>query len=144
MPCIFCDIEPEKIIAQNELAVAVKDGFPVSPGHVLVIPRRHVGTWFEATGEERKSIFELVDQVYGFLSCFVYPPPLASELQAGGPATSTMAKPDGYNIGFNVGEAAGQTVMHLHVHIIPRFKGDVDDPTGGVRNVIPGKGNYRK
>ncbi|WP_437960496.1 DEAD/DEAH box helicase family protein [Sorangium sp. So ce119] len=109
-------------IASNALAFALRDRFPVSPGHALVVPRRLVSTWFDATAEERAAIFELVDAVKRQLD---------AELQ-----------PDGYNIGINAGEAAGQTVMHLHVHVIPRFRGDVDDPRGGVRHVIPGKGNY--
>ncbi|MGK3982739.1 HIT domain-containing protein [Sorangium sp. So ce136] len=109
-------------VASNSLAFALRDRFPVSPGHTLVIPRRLVSTWFDATAEERAAIFELVDAVKRQLD---------QEL-----------RPDGYNIGINAGEAAGQTVMHLHVHVIPRFRGDVDDPRGGVRHVIPGKGNY--
>jgi diadenosine tetraphosphate (Ap4A) HIT family hydrolase len=110
-------------IASNELAFAIRDGYPVSPGHALVIPRRLVATWFEASAAERQAIFELVDEV-------------KRQLDSRPPA------PDGYNIGINCGAAAGQTVMHLHVHVIPRFEGDVPDPTGGVRHVIPGKGNY--
>ncbi|HTN84343.1 MAG TPA: HIT domain-containing protein [Sorangium sp.] len=109
-------------VASNSLAFALRDRFPVSPGHTLVIPRRLVSTWFDATVEERAAIFELVAAVKRQLD---------QEL-----------RPDGYNIGINAGEAAGQTVMHLHVHVIPRFRGDVDDPRGGVRHVIPGKGNY--
>ena len=111
-------------IASNDLAFAIPDGYPVSPGHTLVVPRRLVATWFEATTDERRAIFDLVDEV----KC---------QLDGATPA------PDGYNIGINSGAAAGQTVMHLHVHVIPRYRGDVPDPTGGVRHVIPGKGNYR-
>ena len=95
----------------------------MSPGHTLVVPRRLIAGWFEATPDERRAIFDLVDEV-------------RKQLDAGTP------QPDGYNIGVNVGEAAGQTVMHLHVHVIPRYRGDVADPRGGVRHVIPGKGNY--
>jgi diadenosine tetraphosphate (Ap4A) HIT family hydrolase len=119
----FLERPESEWIANNELAFAIRDGFPVTPGHALVVPRRLVATWFDATAEERKAIFELVDEVRG-------------QLDAATPA------PDGYNIGVNCGEAAGQTVMHLHVHVIPRYQGDVPDPTGGVRHVIPGKGNY--
>ena len=110
-------------IASNELAFAIRDGYPVSPGHALVVPRRLVATWFDATAEERQALFALVDEV-------------KRQIDASCPA------PDGYNIGINCGAAAGQTVMHLHVHVIPRYAGDVPDPTGGVRHVIPGKGNY--
>jgi len=119
----FLDLPHSARVASNALAFAVRDRFPVSPGHTLVIPRRLVATWFDATAEERAAVFALVDEV-------------KARLDAGTP------KPDGYNIGINAGPAAGQTVMHLHVHVIPRYAGDVDDPRGGVRHVIPGKGNY--
>jgi diadenosine tetraphosphate (Ap4A) HIT family hydrolase len=110
-------------IASNELAFAIYDRYPVSPGHALVVPRRLIATWFDASPEERQAIFELVDEVKRLLD-------------------ARTPAPDGYNIGINCGEAAGQTVLHLHVHVIPRYRGDVPDPTGGVRHVIPGKGNY--
>lgn len=109
-------------VAANALAFAIRDGFPVSPGHTLVITRRVVATWFDATSEERVALLELVDIV-------------KRQLDA-------EFRPAGYNVGFNAGTAAGQTVMHLHVHVIPRYTGDVPDPRGGVRHVIPGKGNY--
>lgn len=120
---IFTDIDPSRWVAHNELAFAIRDGFPVAPGHTLVIPKREVPDWFEATPEERAAIFELVDQ-------------LKAELDR-------EFSPAGYNVGMNCGEAAGQTVMHLHVHIIPRYVGDMPDPRGGVRHVIPWKGNYK-
>jgi diadenosine tetraphosphate (Ap4A) HIT family hydrolase len=109
-------------VASNALAFALRDGFPVSPGHTLIVPRRLVATWFDATREEQLAILELVDAVKRSLDRELHP--------------------DGYNVGFNAGAAAGQTVMHLHLHVIPRFVGDVPDPRGGVRHVIPGKGNY--
>jgi diadenosine tetraphosphate (Ap4A) HIT family hydrolase len=109
-------------VASNSLAFALRDGFPVSPGHTLIVPRRLVATWFEATREEQVAMLELVDAVKAQLDAELLP--------------------DGYNIGINVGPAAGQTVMHLHMHLIPRFNGDVPDPRGGIRHVIPGKGNY--
>lgn len=118
----FLEAPESSWVARNELAFALRDRFPVSPGHTLVVPRRLVATWFDATPEERAALFALVDDVKRALD---------EEL-----------RPDGYNIGINAGEAAGQTVMHLHVHVIPRYRGDVDDPRGGVRHVIPGKGNY--
>ncbi len=111
-------------IASNALAFAIFDGYPVSPGHALIIPKRLVATWFEATLEEQQAIMALVEVVKARLD---------REYQ-----------PDGYNIGINVGEAGGQTVFHLHVHLIPRYRGDMDDPRGGVRHVIPWKGNYKK
>jgi superfamily II DNA or RNA helicase/diadenosine tetraphosphate (Ap4A) HIT family hydrolase/HKD family nuclease/SOS-response transcriptional repressor LexA len=109
-------------VASNALAFALRDRYPVAPGHTLVIPRRLIATWFDATRPEQLALLELVDEVKRQLD---------QEL-----------RPDGYNVGFNAGVAAGQTVLHLHVHVIPRFRGDVDDPRGGVRHVIPGKGNY--
>jgi diadenosine tetraphosphate (Ap4A) HIT family hydrolase len=120
----FLDRPLSDHVASNPLAFAIRDGFPVSPGHTLVIPRRLVATWFETTAEEKVAIFDLVDVVKEQLD---------REL-----------RPDGYNVGLNAGEAAGQTVMHLHVHVIPRFWGDVEDPRGGVRWVVPSKGNYLK
>jgi superfamily II DNA or RNA helicase/diadenosine tetraphosphate (Ap4A) HIT family hydrolase/SOS-response transcriptional repressor LexA len=120
---VFLQRPRNEWVAHNDLAFAIRDGFPVSPGHTLVIPFREVLTWFEATPEERTAIFDLVLAVKAGLD---------EEL-----------KPTGYNVGFNAGTAAGQTVPHLHVHVIPRYDGDVPDPTGGIRHVIPGKGNYR-
>ncbi len=111
-------------VAENDLAFAVRDGFPVSPGHTLVVPKRLVPTWAEATPAERVAVMELAEEVRQQLE---------RELA-----------PDGFNIGINIGVAAGQTVMHLHVHVIPRWNRDVDDPRGGVRFVIPEKGNYKR
>jgi diadenosine tetraphosphate (Ap4A) HIT family hydrolase len=122
--CPFCGEVRDGAVLRNELAYAVRDGFPVNPGHTLIIPHRHVASWFEATADEQRAMLELVAQAKQTLD---------QELAA-----------DGYNIGLNLGEAAGQTVMHLHLHLIPRFSGDVDDPTGGVRLVIPERGNYRR
>jgi diadenosine tetraphosphate (Ap4A) HIT family hydrolase len=124
MTCFMCSIESSAIVAENDLALAFRDSFPVSPGHTLVITRRHVRDWFQATRDEQVAILDLIDQVKKQLD--------------------DQLHPDGYNIGFNAGQAAGQTIPHLHVHVIPRFEGDVDDPTGGVRLVIPDKGNYRR
>ncbi len=120
----FLAIPPSEWIASNEKAFAIWDCFPVSPGHVLVITRRPVATWFEADSQEQAVLIELVNIVKQYLDVTLQP------------------KPDGYNVGFNAGESAGQTVMHLHVHVIPRYAGDVEDPRGGVRYVIPEKANY--
>ena len=120
----MCSLDENKIVAANDLAIAFRDRFPVSPGHTLVITRRHAETWFEATRDEQVAVLDLINEVKNCLD---------DELH-----------PDGYNVGFNAGEAAGQTIPHLHVHVIPRFAGDVDDPTGGVRLVVPDKGNYRR
>ncbi len=117
-------------IARNSLAFAIRDKFPVSPGHTLVVPFRVVPTWFDANAEEQRAVMDLVAEVKAGLDAGVRF------------ADDSIRVPEGYNVGFNAGEVAGQTVMHLHVHVIPRFRGDVPDPRGGVRHVIPGKGNY--
>jgi len=109
-------------MAGSELVVAFPDGYPVSPGHTLVIPKRHVGSLTDLTPEEAKALWALLSVARARLD---------EEL-----------RPDGYNLGVNDGRAAGQTVMHLHVHLIPRFDGDRADPRGGVRWVIPEKADY--
>ena len=118
----FCRLPPARVLEENGHAVAIADAFPVSPGHTLVIPKRHGAGFFELTPGEVMAVYELLVRMKARLD---------GDL-----------KPAGYNIGINIGEAAGQTVMHSHVHLIPRFWGDVSEPRGGVRNVIPGKGPY--
>jgi diadenosine tetraphosphate (Ap4A) HIT family hydrolase len=120
---VFLALPPSTWVASNALAFAVRDAFPVSPGHTLVVTRRVVPDWFSASEAERAAVMELVERVKRDLD-------------------GATPRPDGYNVGFNAGEAAGQTVMHLHVHVIPRYRGDVPEPRGGVRHVIAGKGNY--
>jgi len=119
---VFAEVSPADHLAGNRLAFAIWDGFPISRWHALVITRRVVPDWWSATTEERLDLLELVDVVKQQITA--------------------MHGPDGFNVGFNSGEAAGQTVPHLHIHVIPRYSGDVPDPRGGIRNVIPGKGNY--
>lgn len=119
----FLEIPEDEWLTSNELAFAVRDRFPVSPGHVLIVTRRVITTWWEATDAERAAILSLVDEVRQLLD-------------------GQDPRPDGYNVGFNAGDAAGQTVPHLHVHVIPRYLGDMPDPRGGVRHVIPWRGNY--
>ena len=114
-------LDKEKIL-KNKHAFAIYDGFPVSKGHVLVIPNRQVKEIFELNNDEYKGCFELVKKVKDFLV--------------------KKFKPDGFNVGINCGELAGQTVFHAHIHIIPRYKGDVKNPRGGVRNIIPNKTSY--
>lgn len=121
-PCPFCDLPERRIILANELAVAIRDGFPVSPGHTLILPRRHVGSFFAATNEERAIMLALLD--------------MSKE------ALDREFHPDGYNLGINDGLAAGQTVPHLHLHLIPRYDGDREDPRGGIRWIIPEKAQY--
>lgn len=114
--CLFCDyLKSTKIIMENELAFAIYDAFPVNKGHVLVMPKRHFANFFDATTEEVIAFNDLLQKVKGLLD---------EEL-----------KPDGYNLGINIGEAAGQTIFHLHIHLIPRYNGDVENPRGGVRKL---------
>lgn len=120
MECVFCSLAamPEHLL-DNELAYAVFDLMPVSPGHMLIIPRRHAETFFDLTEAEEKAMLEL--------------------LHKGKKLLDDKYNPDGYNFGVNCGECAGQSVMHAHMHLIPRFKGDTKAPLGGVRGVIPEK-----
>jgi diadenosine tetraphosphate (Ap4A) HIT family hydrolase len=118
----FCSPPVDVKVANNKLNYARWDRYPVSRGHMLVIPFRHVPDFFNMTGEEKYAIMTLVDN--------------------GKQVIEETSKPAGYNIGFNVGFAAGQTVMHSHCHVIPRYRGDTKNPRGGVRGVIPGKRDY--
>ena len=121
--CPFCKVESEReIIASSRLSVAFFDGFPVSPGHALIIQKRHVSSFFDLSQEERQDLLNLADSVKRVVE--------------------ERYHPDGYNIGINVGEAAGQSIFHVHMHLIPRYQGDVPNPRGGVRGVIPSKQNY--
>jgi diadenosine tetraphosphate (Ap4A) HIT family hydrolase len=121
-PCPFCTLPPERIIDSNDLALVIRDGYPISPGHTLVIPKRHIGSWFEITQAEQQALLDLLAKAKAVLEA--------------------EFKPDGYNIGINDGPTAGQTVPHLHMHLIPRYKGDQEDPRGGVRWIIPEKAKY--
>lgn len=121
--CPFCSLPADRVVLENRAAVAVRDGFPVTVGHSLVIPRRHAETVFELTEEEIADCFRLV---FG----------LRERLLAEDPSIT------GFNVGINAGRDAGQTVFHCHIHVIPRRPGDVERPRGGVRNIIPGKGDY--
>jgi len=123
--CPFCErLQTGEVLDGSSLAAAFPDGFPVSPGHTLVVPRRHVGDYFELKGEEQVALWGLVAAVKARLD--------------------REHSPAGYNVGINVGPAGGQTVWHAHVHVIPRFDGDVEDPRGGVRWVIRAKAPYWK
>ena len=110
------------MLRASELCLAFKDAYPVSPGHTLIVPKRHVASFFQITGEERSELFSLLE------SC-------RNDLVA-------RHKPAGFNIGINDGSAAGQTVMHVHIHLIPRYSGDKADPRGGVRWIFPEKADY--
>ncbi len=120
--CPFCAIDPVRIAFSFTLGHGVWDAFPVSPGHMLIVPRRHAATWEELTDPEKAAAWSAVDQAISVIR--------------------SLHSPDGFNVGFNTGAAAGQTVFHFHLHVIPRYVGDVADPRGGVRHVIPAKANY--
>lgn len=122
MTCPFCSVDHDRIEYEATLVLGLWDGFPVTDGHALVVPRRHVTSWFHATPDEQAALMLGVDV-------------MRSLVLARGPV-------DGFTIGINDGPAAGQTVPHLHVHVIPRRLGDVDDPRGGVRWVIPARARY--
>lgn len=119
--CVFCELET--VLTENDLAKAFYDNNPVSEGHVLIVPKRHVEDYFALTTDEKNAIDDLL------LKCKV--------------DLDDQYAPAGYNIGVNCGKDAGQTIFHCHVHLIPRYIGDVADPTGGVRGVIPEKQNYK-
>lgn len=122
--CIFCDINENKfrVIKTFNYCIAIEDQFPVSPGHILIIPYKHFPDWFSITKEIQIDILEAIDFLKKYLD--------------------DQYQPDGYNIGINNGTAAGQTVMHVHIHLIPRYHGDAHSPRGGVRGVIPSKQQY--
>ena len=120
--CPFCGVDPEQVIISDLEALAVHDGYPVTEGHTLVVPRRHVTTLFELPPDEQANIWLFVSRVRDFL---------AAKLNV-----------ENFNVGVNDGKLAGQTVPHAHIHIIPRREGDVPDPRGGIRWVIPRKAAY--
>ena len=120
--CPFCDPQPENLWFEVEHGRVIRDGFPISKGHTLVVPRVHIPSFHDLTPDVQSALWELVGGVRNRLK--------------------EMYQPDAFNIGLNDGEAAGQTVMHAHIHVIPRWKGDVPDPRGGVRWIIPEKARY--
>jgi len=122
--CPFCKPESgREIILENGLCYCIYDKFPVSKGHALIIPKRHCANYFELSASELTSCWEMVKGIKELLD--------------------TKHHPDGYNIGININEAAGQTIPHVHIHLIPRYEGDVADPEGGIRGVIPNKKSYK-
>lgn len=123
--CFFCNANDNKqsaFIIENELAYARWDDFPVSDGHAEVIPKRHIGSYFELNDNEVSALFSLAKETKSVID--------------------EKYKPHSYNIGINDGPEAGQTILHCHIHLIPRYSGDVENPRGGVRHIIPGKGGY--
>jgi len=121
--CRFCNPRPGRELIKGSHGFAAWDRHPANPGHMLVIPYRHFASYFETTLEEKQALWDLVDQAKAIID--------------------KEHSPDGYNIGINIGEHAGQSIMHLHIHIIPRYKGDVENPKGGVRGVIPDRQKYQ-
>lgn len=122
-PCLFCKDAKGKSL-DHELAYSARDSYAVSPGHTLVMPKRHVASFFELTPEEVQACMDLIAEERKLID--------------------EEFKPDGYNIGVNVGPAAGQSIFHVHIHIIPRYEGDVENPQGGVRHVIPKNAHYTR
>ena len=121
--CPFCDLDRGRIIAKNNLAYTVYDGYPVTELHTLIIPKRHAETYFDLSDQERDACYQLMEQS-------------KDAIEAEDPTVT------GFNIGINHGESAGQTIFHSHIHLIPRREGDVENPRGGIRHLIPGKGFY--
>ena len=120
--CTFCNIDKKRILFDTSEWIAMYDAYPVSKGHTLLIPKEHYETYFDLPGQLKESLQFRIKQVKEILD--------------------NEFHPDGYNIGCNCGEAAGQSIMHFHLHIIPRYKGDCENPRGGVRGVIPSKQKY--
>jgi len=121
--CVFCNLDKEKeLISETATAIAFLDSFPVNPGHTLIVPKRHVADYFELTIHEQRALWLVVNRCKALIQ--------------------KRFNPDGFNVGINVGEMAGQSIFHVHIHLIPRYKGDVENPRGGVRGVIPNKQSY--
>jgi ATP adenylyltransferase len=121
--CPFCDPTPKReLLSESATVYAMLDQYPVSPGHALIIPKNHMSSYFDLPDRVRTACWLMVARVQTILS--------------------QRFRPEGFNIGINVGVAAGQTVPHVHIHLIPRYPGDAPNPVGGVRNVIPGQGDY--
>ncbi|HKJ32660.1 MAG TPA: HIT domain-containing protein [Balneolales bacterium] len=123
--CPFCVLNDDhELLTESATAFAILDKFPVNEGHALIIPKRHISSYFDLTDREQSALWLMVNRVKKLLE--------------------KQYSPDGFNVGINIGEDAGQTVPHVHIHLIPRYNGDIEDPTGGVRFVIPDKANYMK
>ncbi len=120
--CLFCNLPEDRIIRgferEFQTCFLIKDQYPVSPGHALIIPDKHVESWFDLTKYDLEFMHMLANEYKETVEC------------------------DGWNVGINIGAYAGQTIFHMHMHLIPRYKGDMENPRGGVRHVIPGKGYY--
>ena len=121
--CPFCELPPQRVVSENELAIAFRDGFPVTEHHTLIIPKRHVSDYFDLFQPERNAMQALMEEQRALI---VQDDPTVTA----------------FNVGINAGADAGQTIFHCHMHLIPRRKGDVEEPRGGVRGVIPAKQKY--
>ena len=122
MSCAFCDLPKERIKIESDLFIVFRDGFPISKGHTLIIPKRHIPSFFDLTSEEFQALQPILKQAKQNIDDeFI---------------------PQSYNIGINDGEHAGQTIKHLHIHLIPRYKGDQENPKGGIRWIFPTKADY--
>ena len=124
-PCIFCKIRKKELQFENQLAYSSKDSYPVSEFHSLIVPKWHVETYFDLTEEEIKACNDLI-------------------LKTKEKILKLDPSVKGFNIGTNAGKFAGQSIMHCHIHLIPRREGDVENPQGGVRSVIPKKQHYKR
>ena len=124
-PCIFCKIKKEELLFENQFAYSSKDSYPVSEFHSLIVPKRHVENYFELTAEEIQGCHELI-------------------LKTKEKILKQDSSVKGFNIGTNAGKVAGQSIMHCHIHLIPRREGDVENPQGGVRSVISKKQHYKR
>ena len=124
-PCLFCNVPSSEYVFENNLAFSTFDSYPVSKYHALIIPKRHVENYFDMSEEEVSSCNKLIKK-------------MRNKIQELDPTV------DGFNIGTNSGKVAGQSIMHCHIHLIPRRKNDVDNPQGGVRGVIPSKQHYQR
>ena len=124
-PCIFCKIRKEELQFENQLAYSSIDSYPVSEFHSLIVPKRHLETYFELTKDEILACNELI-------------------LKTKEKILKQDSSVQGFNIGTNAGKSAGQSIMHCHIHLIPRREGDVENPQGGVRSVIPKKQHYKR
>jgi ATP adenylyltransferase len=121
--CVFCDLSDRAILGEEEGCLAIRDAFPVSPGHTLLIPRRHTASFSDLTPNEWQALFRLARA-------------LKERMIREDPGI------EGFNLGLNDGAAAGQTIFHVHLHLIPRRRGDVNNPRGGIRAIIPGRADY--
>ena len=157
MLCRFCEIhlKEEGVVYENDYFFAIFDIFPVTPGHTLIIPVKHIESFFNLSQNEWMYLQRAVSDVVKIIEKTDFEKVYRKILSVSSDEKSTIfckkalghiglnKKPDGYNIGINEGEAAGRTVHHLHIHVIPRFYGDVKDRIGGIRNIIPNMGNYK-